>query len=368
MSPPDAHRRTPAGRLRARGLGVRLRGEPGRANAITDVGGVEVGHATLVRGDDVRTGATAIHPRGRARPDADVVAGWFSLHGNGELTGSHWIGEAGWFRLPAVLTTTTAVGVAHAAVLSWTVRHKPEAVHDFGMPVVGETWDGWLNDVDGGHVDEALVHAALDAARPGPVEEGSVGGGTGMICYAFKGGIGTASRRVTAAGGDWTVGALVQANFGRREDLVVAGVPVGAALADLPNPWAPLHEPQGPSSICGVVATDAPLLSWQCTALAKRAALGMARTGGWGAHTSGDLFLAFSTGNPGREPGPERLAELRYVPHRAVDPLYLAAVEATEEAILDALVANAPMTGRLGHHAPALPHDEVRRLLGLTPP
>ena len=361
------HTATPGGLPRARAVGIPFAGEPGPANAITDVPGLELGYATLIEGEAVRTGVTALHPRGRAGAGDPWVAGVHVQNGNGEMTGLAWIGEAGSATGPICLTNTHAVGIAHAGIVRWTVGAHPELADAWLLPVASETWDGYLNDINGGHVTEAVVVAALDAARGGPVEEGSVGGGTGMNCYDFKGGSGTASRRV----GQHTVGVFVQANFGDREELTIAGVPVGAALAD-DNPMAEFFAPPGSGSIVAIVATDAPLLAHQCSALARRVTTGVGRTGTAGSHFSGDLFLALSTGNPRAFPtNPETLhgeagdglRTLRFVPWGALDPYFAAVVQATEEAILNALVANAEMTGLDGHRTPALPRDRVAALL-----
>ncbi len=363
-----AHLATPAGKPRARALGIPFGGTPGRWNAITDVPGVAVGYATLVRGDRVRTGVTAIHPRGAAGAGDPVIAGFFSQNGNGEMTGVSWIGESGTFSGPVAITNTHAVGVAHAAIVAWTVRHHAALADAWLLPVAAETWDGYLNDINGHHVTEQTAIEALEAAAAGPVEEGSVGGGTGMNCYQFKGGSGTASRLVAYAGTGYTVGVFVQANFGAREELTLAGVPLGAALAG-DNPMAGFSvAPPGAGSVIAVVGTDAPLLPQQATALARRVTLGLARTGTTGSHFSGDLFLAFSTGNPGAiTPGVatlgagdgDRYDQLRLIPWGYLDPFYTAVVQATEEAVANALVANEDMTGRDGHRSPALPRDRV---------
>jgi D-aminopeptidase len=369
---PAEHAATPAGRPRARALGIPLAGTPGRWNAITDVPGLEVGYTTLIEGESVRTGVTAIHPRGRAGAGDPVAAGFFSQNGNGEMTGVSWIAESGTFAGPVAITNTHAVGVAHAAIVEWTVRHHPRLAEAWLLPVAAETWDGYLNDINGQHVTQEACLAALAAAGSGPVEEGSVGGGTGMNCYQFKGGSGSSSRRVAYAGTSYTVGVFVQANFGSREELTIAGVPVGPALA-ADNPMAGYFaRPAGAGSVIAVVGTDAPLLPHQCQALARRVTLGLARTGTTGSHFSGDLFLAFSTASPGGitpavttfRPGAEgRYDQLRFIPWGFLDPFYAAVVQGTEEAVLNALVANQDMTGRDGHRTPALPRDQVARLL-----
>lgn len=361
----DPQLRTPAGLSRARALGIPFDGLPGPLNAITDVPGLELGHATVVAGDDARTGVTAIHPRGRDAPGDPCAAGLFALNGNGELTGAAWVEESGTCALPITLTSTHAVGIAHAATISWIAEHHPRLAELWLLPIAAETWDGRLNDVDGGHVTEAVVHAALDDARSGAIEEGSVGGGTGMVAYGFKGGAGTASRIVAADGRDHVVGAYVQANFGAPHELLVAGVPVGRELAPPVGDAAP----HGAGSVIVIVATDAPLLPHQCKALARRAALGLARSGTCGSHWSGDLALALSTANPGafrrgaprtQEPAGGRLDFLQW---HALDPFYAAVVQAVDEAVVNALVANRPMTGKGGLTIPALPHAQVRTLL-----
>jgi D-aminopeptidase len=360
VSTPDPHRTTPAGKSRARALGIPFGGRPGPNNAITDVPGVEVGYLTLIEGDNIRTGVTAIHPRGPGGTGDPVAAGFHNQNGNGEMTGVSWISESGTFDGPVAITNTYAVGVAHAGIVAWTVRHHPEMAEGWLLPVAAETWDGYLNDINGRHVTEPHAVAAIEAAAPGPVEEGSVGGGTGMSCYQFKGGSGTASRTVE----DYTVGVFVQANFGARRELVLAGVPLGDALAD-DNPMLDVKlTPPGSGSVIAVVATDAPLFPHQCQALARRVTAGLARTGTSGSHFSGDLFLAFSTANPGAfRPGDQALSRLEFAPWERLDPFYEAVVQATEEAVVNALVANEDMTGRDGHRSPALPRARVSELL-----
>ncbi len=362
---PPPHDATPGGRPRARALGIPFAGRPGPWNAITDVPGVEVGYVTLIEGDAVRTGVTAIHPRGPAGTGDPVAAGFHAQNGNGEMTGVSWINESGTFNGPVAITNTHAVGVAHAGIIAWTVRHHPEVAEAWLLPVAAETWDGYLNDINGHHVTEETVVAAIEAARSGPVEEGSVGGGTGMNCYQFKGGSGTASRQVAHLGQDYAVGVFVQANFGARRELVLAGVPLGAELAD-DNPMLDFRlTPPGAGSVIAVVATDAPLFPHQCQALARRVTAGLARTGTSGSHFSGDLFLAFSTANPGafHPGGDQALSQLSFVPWGSLDPFFEAVVQATEEAVVNALVANEDMTGRDGHRTPALPRDRVAGLL-----
>ena len=366
------HAATPSGKPRARAFGLPLDGAPGRWNAITDVPGVHVGYTTLIQGESIRTGVTAVHPRGQTGAGDPVAAGFFSQNGNGEMTGVSWICESGSFSGPVAITNTHSVGVAHAAIIAWTVKHHPRLADAWLLPVAAETWDGYLNDINGQHVTQQACLEALEAAGSGPVEEGSVGGGTGMNCYQFKGGSGTASRLVGYAGTTYTVGVFVQANFGRREELTIAGLPVGQLLAD-DNPMAEhFAAPEGAGSVITIVATDAPLLPHQCTALARRVTLGLARTGTTGSHFSGDLFLAFSTASPGGitpgvttfRPGAEgRYDQLRSIPWGYLDPFYAAVVQATEEAVLNALIANEDMTGRAGHRTPALPRDRLAKLL-----
>ncbi len=368
----DPHAVTPAGKPRARALGIPFGGQPGRWNAITDVPGVEVGYATLIQGESVRTGVTAIHPRGPGGADDPVAAGFFSLNGNGEMTGVSWIEESGTAAGPVAITNTHAVGIVHAAVIGWSVANHPRAAETWLLPVVAETWDGYLNDINSPHVTQQTATAALEASASGPVEEGSVGGGTGMNCYGFKGGSGTASRLVEYAGDAYTVGVFVQANFGSRHELTLAGLPLGELLAD-DNPMAEYFSaPPGAGSVIAVVATDAPLLPGQCKALARRVSLGLARTGTAGSHFSGDLFLAFSTGNPGafltsgdalRSSGGTGLGVLRFIPWGFLDPFYTAVVQGTEEAVANALTANEDMTGKDGHRSPALPRDKVAGLI-----
>jgi D-aminopeptidase len=374
----DAHLRTPAGRPRARSLGIPFAGRPGDANAITDVPGVEVGYATLIEGEGplvvgrgpVRTGVTAIHPRGRADPGTACAAGFSSLNGNGEMTGTVWIEEAGAFSLPLTITNTHSVGIAHEATIAWTTERHPQLTLGWALPVAAETWDGYLNDINGRHVTSDVVFAALDGARGGPLDEGSVGGGTGMNCYHFKGGSGTASRLVEHGPDRYTVAVFVQANFGSRQELVIAGVPVGRELAD-DDPMAEPDwlAPAGAGSVIAIVATDAPLLPGQCKALARRVPLGLARTGTTGSHFSGDIFLAFSTANPGElslglgDAEPPDYSSLRFVPWTRMDPFFEAVVQATEEAVLNALCAAEEMVGVNGRRTPGLPHERVRGLL-----
>jgi D-aminopeptidase len=371
----------PATPVRARDLGIPLGGAPGPLNAITDVAGVEVGFTTLVDGDGplrtghgpVRTGVSAVLPRGRAGAGRVCAAGWSALNGNGEMTGTTWIQESGTLGGPVLITNTHAVGACHQGAIAWMVQRHPEVARQWLLPVVAETWDGHLNDINGGHVRAEHAVAAIESARSGPVTEGSVGGGTGMICYGFKGGSGTASRRLELAGAAHTVGVFVQANFGRRAELVIAGTPVGAILPDddpEADPAGPA--PPGAGSVIVLVATDAPLLPGQCEALARRVPLGLARTGTTGSHYSGDIFLAFSTADadglasrlaPAEDHAQPPYGSVEFVRWEHIDPLYTAAVQATEEAVLNALCAAPTMVGRDGHRSPGLPVHAVGELL-----
>ncbi|HUJ40634.1 MAG TPA: P1 family peptidase [Candidatus Acidoferrales bacterium] len=357
---------------RARDVGVPFDGTPGPLNAITDVAGVEVGETTLISGEGklvvgqgpVRTGVTAILPRGR-NGNNNVFAGWFSLNGNGEMTGTTWVEESGILEGPVMITNTHSVGVVRDAVIAWRIRHgKPDPDgYWWSLPVVAETYDGFLNDVNGFHVHPEHVFAALDSAHGGPVEEGSVGGGTGMVCNEFKGGIGTSSRVLAAAQGGYTVGVLVQCNYGRRSNLRIAGVPVGKEITEHPAYAGTLSADQlDRGSIIIVVATDAPLLPHQLKRLARRASLGLARDGSISGNGSGDIFIAFSTANPGVD-ATKGVIPVGMLANDAMDPLFAATVQATEEAIVNAMVAAATMTGRDGHTAIALPQTRLREVL-----
>ena len=365
------HHATPSGKRRARGLGLRFEGRPGRWNAITDVPGVAVGYATLIAGQGplvpgrgpVRTGVTAILSRPVEEVQAPVFAGFHSFNGNGEMTGSHYIAEAGKFALPVTITNTHSCGLARDATIRWAVRRFAGRFdEDFALPVAAETYDGFLNDINGFHVTEEHVFAAIDGAVAGPVEEGSVGGGTGMKCFGFKAGSGTASRCVAYGGQDYTVGAFVQANFGARGDLTVLGRRIGTAFDDLAV--RRVTPERGASSIIAVLATDAPFLPHQLRRIAQRATVGVARTGGFGRHGSGDIFLAFSTANAAIMGGAaEALLGARWVPDEDIDPFFEAAAQGVEEAILNSMIASGEMEGRDGNFIPALPHDRLRALL-----
>jgi len=365
----------PTKTVRARDLGVPFDGTPGKFNAITDVPGVEVGYTTLISGEGklevgkgpVRTGVTAILPRGRGAMNDPVFAGYFSLNGNGEMTGTAWVEESGFLEGPIVLTNTHSVGVARDAVIAWRLAHGGPDAEGFAwsLPVVAETWDGWLNDVDGFHVKPEHVAHAIESAHGGMIEEGSVGGGTGMICYEFKGGTGTASRMapVTAVAGggssetkQFAVGVLVQANCGRRPQLTIRGLEVGKKI-----PGSVYKQETG--SIIIVVATDAPLLPHQLKRLARRASLGLARTGSVSGNGSGDLFMAFSTANPHAADANPPIRTIETMPNDLMDPLFTATVEATEEAIINALVDNHDMIGRDNHKVEALPRERLQQLL-----
>ena len=356
--------------VRARDLGIPFEGTPGKLNAITDVPGVEVGYTTLISGEGklevgegpVRTGVTAILPRGHASFNDPVYAGFFSLNGNGEMTGTAWVDESGFLEGPIVITNTHSVGVARDAVISWRVKQGTGSQTLWSLPVVAETWDGWLNDINGFHVRPENVWHALDTAHGGTIEEGSVGGGTGMVCYEFKGGNGTASRKINiraskdAPPRSFVVGVFLQANFGRRPQLIIAGVPVGQRI-----PGQVYKEESG--SCIAVVATDAPLLPNQLKRLARRVSLGLARTGTISGNSSGDLFVAFSTANPNVANPDQITHDVQTIPNDLMDPLFAGVVQATEEAVLNALIDNHSMTGRDNHRVEALPHDRLREIL-----
>ena len=351
-------------RPRARDLGVPFDGTPGPLNSITDVKGVEVGYTTLISGEGklvvgkgpVRTGVTALFPRGKSNSDP-VFGGFFSLNGNGEMTGTHWLDESGFLYGPALITNTHSVGIVRDAAIAWQVKHfPPDPDGDWwSLPVVAETWDGFLNDINGFHVTSKDAFDALDSAHAGHIEEGNVGGGTGMVCFEFKGGTGTASRVLDAKHGGYTVGVLVQCNFGRRSQLRVAGVPVGKEI-----PGHVYNDDIG--SIIVIVATDAPLIPTQLKRLARRVSLGLGRDGSYSGDGSGDIFLAFSTANPDAA-SDKNVRQLAMLPNDDMDPLFLATVQATEEAVINAMVAAETMTGADNHTVQALPHDKLREAL-----
>ncbi len=350
---------------RARDLGIPFQGTPGHLDAITDVRGVEVGFTTLISGEGklvvgkgpVRTGVTAILPRGKASANDPVFAGWFSQNGNGEMTGTTWVEESGYLEGPVMITNTHSIGAVHEGTINWRVKHgaADAAGYWWSNPVVAETYDGHLNDINGFHVRPEHAQQALDNAKPGSVAEGNVGGGTGMICYDFKGGTGTASRQLESKFGGYTVGVLVQCNCGARRQLTIAGVPVGKEI-----PEQPAYGDEG--SIIIVVATDAPLLPNQLKRIARRATMGLARTGSSSGNGSGDIFIAFSTANSGAW-NAKRLGDAKFVPNEEMNPLFDATVEATEEAIVNAMVGAQTMTGADNHTVIALPHDRLREVL-----
>jgi L-aminopeptidase/D-esterase-like protein len=350
---------------RARDLSIPFYGNPGPLNAITDVKGVEVGFKTLIDGSGklevgkgpVRTGVTAIFPKGKGSLER-AFAAWFTLNGNGEMTGTTWVDESGCLGSPILITNTHSVGVVRDAVIEWYMRKLRQSDYsgDVSLPVVAETWDGFLNDINGFHVKKEHVFEAMESASSGPVKEGNVGGGTGMICHEFKGGTGTSSRKLGTQDGGYTIGVLVQSNYGRRDFLTIAGVPVGKEITDLLPASGPKDD-QG--SIIAVLATDAPLLPHQLERVAKRVALGIGVMGGRGNNSSGDIFIAFSTANPevSKEEG---LARLEMLPNEKINPIFAAAVAATEEAIVNSMVAAETMEGINGNKVYAIPHDRLK--------
>jgi L-aminopeptidase/D-esterase-like protein len=350
---------------RARDLGIPFDGTPAGLNAITDVAGVEVGQVTLISGDGklvpgkgpVRTGVTAVLPRGKNSTD-QVFGAWFTLNGNGEMTGTTWVEESGFIEGPIMITNTHSVGTVRDAVIAWQMKKQGKTFQPWSLPIVAETWDGFLNDINGFHVKPENVAQALDQAAAGPVAEGNVGGGTGMVVHQFKGGIGTASRKFELDNASYTVGVLVQANYGARNGLMIAGVPVGREIADL----MPKQGPVDTGSIIVVVATDAPLLPHQLKRVVKRAALGIARNGGIGGNSSGDIFIAFSTANAsaGKETS---VADVKMLPNDRINPIFMATVQATEEAIINAMVAAETMTGVNGNTVYAIPHDRLKEVM-----
>lgn len=364
---------------RARDLGIPFDGAAGQFNAITDVKGVEVGYTTLISGDGkkaVRTGVTAILPQGK-NFSGRVFAAWHTLNGNGEMTGTTWVDESGGLGSPVMITNTHSVGIVRDAVIEWSAKKFLGESYsgDFSLSVVAETWDGFLNDINGFHVKKEHAFAALDSAKSGAIAEGNVGGGTGMIAHRFKGGTGTASRVLDAKAGGYTVGVLVQANYGSRQLFSVAGVPVGKEITDLlitegkesaaltSSPLEKKSNDEGAGSIIVVVATDAPLLPHQLKRLVKRISLGIGNVGGRGENSSGDIFIAFSTANAAEIGKNEGVSNLTMLPNERINPLFWATAQATEEAILNALVAAETMKGFNGNTAFALPHDRLKEVL-----
>jgi L-aminopeptidase/D-esterase-like protein len=350
---------------RARDLGVPFDGKPGAFNAITDVKGVEVGQTTLISGSGklqvgigpVRTGVTAILPRGKNSADP-AFAGWFTLNGNGEMTGTTWVDDSGFLDGPVLITNTHSVGVVRDAAIAWRVKHAPpdEDGYWWSLPVVAETWDGYLNDINGFHVKPEHVFHALDTAHSGAVEEGNVGGGTGMICNEFKGGTGTSSRVLSPKEGGYTVGVLVQCNYGERSQLRIAGVPVGREITEGKFRWTDT------GSIIVVVATDAPVIPTQLKRIVRKVSLGLGRDGSYSGDGSGDIFIAFSTANPGAA-GTKAAHQITMIPNEKLDPIFLATVQATEEAVINAMIAAKTMKGVNDREVIALPHDRLREVL-----
>jgi len=348
---------------RARDLGIPFEGATGEHNAITDVSDVTVGYETIIEGKSARTGVTIIHPRGNSN-HTPVYAGIHSFNGNGEMTGAAWVEEGGLLEGPIGITNTHSVGIVRDTIIAWQVNNNA-VFQRWSCPVVAETADGWLNDMNGFFVKEQHVLQAIDSAKGGAIEEGNVGGGTGMLCYEFKGGTGTASRKLPEKLGGWTVGALAQSNFGRRFQLTIAGVPVGAHIkedAPITSGENPFKQDDG--SLIVILATNAPLLPHQLKRVAKRATIGMARTGSMGGNGSGDIFLAFSTANPQAVHADEvGLANIQTITNDHIDPILSAAGYATEEAIINSLVAAEDMDGTNGVSARALPHDQLQVIL-----
>src|SRR5205809_4195056 len=357
---------------RARDLGVPFDGPPGPLNAITDVSGVTVGHTTLIFGagklqvgkGPIRTGVTAVLPRGKDSMNDPVFAGWWSLNGNGEMTGTTWVEESGFLEGPVMITNTHSVGVVRDAVIQWRVAHgQPDPTgYWWSLPVVAETWDGWLNDINGSQVKPEHAFHAIDAAHGGEVEEGAVGGGTGMVCNEFKGGIGTSSRKIESKIGAYTVGVLVQCNYGSRKNLRIAGAPVGREIPEDPAYASTSFNELDRGSIIVVVATDAPLVAHQLKRLARRVSLGLGRNGSISGNGSGDIFIAFSTANSGAAAS-DHLVDLKMLPNDQIEPVFTATVQATEEAIINAMVAAETMTGIENHKIIRLPHDRLREVL-----
>ena len=357
---------------RARDLGLHFDGKPGPLNAITDVSGVQVGHATLIDGEGklvqgkgpIRTGVTAILPRGDRSLDDPCFAGWSSLNGNGEMTGTTWVEESGFAEGPIMITNTHSVGIVRDAVISWRTSQGSADASGYwwSLPIVAETWDGFLNDINGFHVKEKHAHEAIRNAKGGPVEEGCVGGGTGMVCHSFKGGIGTASRVVTIKNQDYTLGVLVQANYGDRKNLTIAGVPVGKEITDLMPRDSYEKNHEGDGSIIVVIATDAPLLAHQMKRLARRVPMGIGKVGGYGSDGSGDIFIAFSTANS-NVAFSDGTVNVEMLPNWMMSPLFEATVQAVEEAIVNTLVAAETMEGINNNKVWALPHGRLIQIM-----
>ena len=357
---------------RARDLGFYFDGSPGSLNAITDVSGVQVGHTTLIEGEGklvqgkgpIRTGVTAILPRGDRSLDDPCFAGWSSLNGNGEMTGTTWVEESGFAEGPIMITNTHSVGIVRDAVISWRASQGSADASGYwwSLPIVAETWDGLLNDINGFHVKEKHAHEAIRNAKGGPVEEGCVGGGTGMVCHSFKGGIGTASRVVTINNQDYTLGVLVQANYGDRKNLTIAGVPVGEEITDLMPRDSYEKNHEGDGSIIVVIATDAPLLAHQMKRLARRVPMGVGKVGGYGSDGSGDIFIAFSTANS-NVAFSDGTVNVEMLPNWMISPLFEATVQAVEEAIINTLVAAETMEGINNNKVWALPHGRLIQIM-----
>jgi D-aminopeptidase len=363
---PAAGDKASAPTVRARDLGIPFDGVPGKFNAITDVAGVEVGHSTIIAGEGplirgkgpIRTGVTAILPRGKKYDP--VFGGFYALNGNGEMTGTSWVEESGYIETPICITNTHSVGTVRDALISWQVERKLFNEEDASLPVIGETYDGYLNDLSGFHVKKEHVYAALDGAGTGLVAEGNVGGGTGMVCHQYKGGIGTSSRVLDKKDGGHTVGVLVQANHGRRETLTIAGVPVGKELTDK-MPLINSVLPGKDSSIIVVVATDAPLMPHQLKRLSRRVPLGLARVGTVALNGSGEIFIAFSTANP--ETYSKKETNIKTMDNDSLNPIFAAVIQATEEAVVNAMIAARTMTGINGNTVYAIPHDRLIEVL-----
>lgn len=364
---------------RARDLGIPFEGKCGKYNAITDIEGVEVGFSTLIMGepsddtaydaDFARTGVTAILPQGKRR--SAVFAGRFDLNGNGELTGTHWIDDSGFLHGPIMITNTNSVGIVRDTAAKWMIDNdfyfpvfndgKEVKGLGFFYPVVGETFDGTLNNINGFKIKAEHAFEALESAKNGPVEEGNVGGGTGMRCHSFKGGTGTSSRIIETAGETYVVGALVQANHGTREEFKIAGVPVGREIIGYEQDIKHLEPKPGDGSIIVVLGTDAPLLPWQLSKLCKRIPMGIGSLGGGTQNNSGDIFLAFSTAN--KNAFGYTKSTIEFLPDELIDPFYKAVIEAVEEAILNAMISAESMCGRNGNYVPAVPHDQIVSIL-----